>query len=251
MMDGRRGVARVAHAWRASLAAAVVAAAVVGCSAGAPAMVVDEGAAPSTTSDTSSDPGTPSPSTAGTGDEAHDPSDREPSTGPGSGDPEKEKEYVDEEGAPGIDPGAVLEGGYATCDRLARAAGVERSAAVEAVALGQLPRVWTAVPALCPELTSVLDAARGGFPDGTYDVVDGPGGAGTVDDDDVPGAVGRGTYRPHADGKDCRWTVEDDDGGVVAEGGVDSDALMMTLGATASRVTTSGCLVWLPTKGDG
>ncbi len=212
-------------------------------------MVVDEVAARPAPSEAPSSTGAPQPSQSGT-DDAQDPVDREPSQDPRNGDREQEKKYVAEEGAPGVDPGAVLEGGYGTCDRLARAVSTGRSAAVEAVALGQLPRVWSAVPALCPELTSVLDAARGGFPDGAYDVVDGPGGAGTADDDDVPRAVGRGTYRAHAAGTECRWTVEDGDGGVVAEGAADGGRGVVTLGATASRVTTSGCLVWLPSKGD-
>jgi hypothetical protein len=146
----------------------------------------------------------------------------------------RQKQYLSGRVPRGTDPVAVLEGGQEVCERLARTSAVDPDAAASAIVTGDisLDGASAAVAGLCPDQQGVVDAARGGFGDGTF----------TVAARAVPGStVAPGGYRAVGPSPSCAWQVTGADGAVLASG----RAPRLTVPAAARGITSSGCHAWL------
>ncbi|WP_228978773.1 hypothetical protein [Streptomyces sp. DH12] len=142
----------------------------------------------------------------------------------------REKEYLSGRVPRSVDPAAVLDVGKESCQRIERTARHDRDAAVAAVIAGDVRDAADAVTHLCPEQRPVLDAAKGGYPDGTH----------------ASPAAGR--YRTAAARPGCTWQVTDAQGGELAAGpapGASGERHTLTVPAGAARFTSTGCYAWL------
>ncbi len=168
-------------------------------------------------------------------------------TPPGGGNfTAQQKKYLSGRVPRGTDPVAVLEGGQEICDRLTRTSAIDKDAAASAIVSGDitLDGASAAVGGLCPDQQGVVDAARGGFGDGTF----------TVGAKAAPGTVVvPGGYRAPHTSASCTWRVTGAGGAVLASGrgtGADSPAAL-TIPAAARGITSSGCYAWLASARTG
>ncbi|WP_149179094.1 hypothetical protein [Streptomyces sp. TRM49041] len=152
-------------------------------------------------------------------------SDLKPATGSFT---EQEKKYLSGRVPESVEPAAVLDVGKESCQRIARTAKHDKDAAVAAIIAGQIRDAADAVAHLCPEQRPVLDAAKGGYPDGTHSTP----------------APGR--YRTLSAGPDCTWQVTDAKGGELAAGPAPggADRHTLTIPSGAARFVSSGCYAW-------
>jgi hypothetical protein len=74
----------------------------------------------------------------------------------------KQKKYLTDRVPKGTDPVAILEAGQEACDRIARTAGHDRKAAINAIRSGEITGARDAIALLCPEHTPLLKAAEKG-----------------------------------------------------------------------------------------
>ncbi|OEJ95973.1 hypothetical protein [Streptomyces thermolilacinus] len=141
----------------------------------------------------------------------------------------KEKRYLSGRVPQAVDPAAVLDVGKETCQRISRTAKHDKDAAAAAVVAGDLRDADDAVTHLCPDQRPVLDAAEGGYPDGTH----------------ASPAAGR--YRTVSAGPGCSWQVTDAKGTRVAGGPAPgaTGPHTLTIPPGAARFESSGCYAWL------
>ncbi|WP_217185805.1 hypothetical protein [Streptomyces sp. AC495_CC817] len=142
----------------------------------------------------------------------------------------KEKKYLSGRVPESVEPAAVLEAGQEACQRIERAAEYDKDAAAAAVVSGEIPDAADAITHLCPEQRPVLDAAEGGYPDGTHT-------------DPEPGR-----YRTVSAGPDCRWGIMDAKGKELDAGsgtGDGKDRITLNIPAGAAEFVSSGCYAWL------
>lgn len=143
---------------------------------------------------------------------------------------QREKEYLSGRVPRSVDPAAVLDVGKETCQRIARTAKHDGDAAAAAVVAGDLRDAGDAVTHLCPGQRPVLDAAAGGYPDGTH----------------ASPAAGR--YRTVSARPGCSWQVTDAKGTQLAGGpapGAAGGRHTLTVPAGAARFVSTGCYAWL------
>ncbi|MEU3449947.1 hypothetical protein AB0H29_22395 [Streptomyces thermolilacinus] len=141
----------------------------------------------------------------------------------------KEKRYLSGRVPRAVDPAAVLDVGKETCQRITRTAKHDKDAAAAAVVAGDLRDADDAVTHLCPDQRPVLDAAEGGYPDGTH------------------ASPAPGRYRTVSAGPGCSWQVTDAKGTRVAGGPAPgaTGPHTLTLAPGAARFESSGCYAWL------
>ncbi|MDH2388366.1 hypothetical protein QCN29_06110 [Streptomyces sp. HNM0663] len=172
----------------------------------------------------------PSPSESADSGPVRPDSELKPATGSFTKD---EKEYLKGRVPQSIEPAAVLDVGKEACQRIERTAKRDKDATVAAVIAGEIKDAEDAVNHLCPEQKPVLDAAKGGYADGTH----------------ANPAAGR--YRTLTAGPGCTWSVMDAKGGEVAsgpgpEGG---DQHELTIPSGAKEFTSNGCYAWARVTG--
>ncbi|MDT9684758.1 hypothetical protein RND61_22255 [Streptomyces sp. TRM76323] len=142
----------------------------------------------------------------------------------------KEKEYLSGRVPRSADPAAVLDIGKESCQRISRTARHDKDAAAAAVVAGEIRDAADAVAHLCPEQRPVLDAAKGGYPDGVH----------------ASPAAGR--YRAVSASPGCSWQVTDAGGAQLAGGpapGAAGGRHTLTVPAGAARFVSTGCYAWL------
>jgi hypothetical protein len=144
----------------------------------------------------------------------------------------KEKEYLSGRVPEQMEPAAVLDLGKEACQRIGRTARHDKDAVVGALVAGEIPDAEAAVTHLCPEHEPLLEAAKGGYPDGQHE---------------KPAA---GKYRTVSAGPACAWTVTGAGGKVLASGpgtgGARKDGTYtMTVPSGAARLVSSGCYAWV------
>ncbi|MGW0820611.1 hypothetical protein [Streptomyces sp. NPDC002845] len=142
----------------------------------------------------------------------------------------KEKEYLSGRVPESVEPAAVLEVGHESCQRIERTAKRDKDAAVGAIVSGEIRDAADAITHLCPKQQPVLDAAEGGYPDGTHA-------------DPEPGR-----YRTVSAGPDCLWTVTDAKGRELASGpgpGGDDAPHALAIPSGAAEFVSSGCYAWV------
>ncbi|MFD3352501.1 hypothetical protein [Streptomyces fradiae] len=141
----------------------------------------------------------------------------------------QEKKYLSGRVPASADPAAVLDIGRETCQRLSRTARHDKDAAAAAVVAGDVRDAADAVSHLCPDQRPVLDAARGGYPDGTH----------------ASPAAGR--YRSVSSGPDCAWQITDARGTQLAAGPAPGATAphTLTVPAGAAGLQSTGCYAWL------
>ncbi|WP_267246296.1 hypothetical protein [Streptomyces sp. PR69] len=152
-------------------------------------------------------------------------SELKPATGSFS---KEEKEYLKGRVPKSIEPAAVLDIGKEACQRIERTAKRDKDATVAAVIAGEIRNAEDAVNHLCPEQKPVLDAAKGGYPDGSHT---GP-------------APGR--YRTLTAGPGCTWSVTDAKGREAASGPGPGGGEQheVTIPSGAKEFTSNGCYAW-------
>ncbi|RBM15873.1 hypothetical protein [Streptomyces sp. PT12] len=74
---------------------------------------------------------------------------------------EEQQGYLTDRVPEGVDPGAILDLGAETCDRIGYLERHDRAAAVAALRDGEIPDAAAAVEHLCPEYAELLTEARG------------------------------------------------------------------------------------------
>ncbi|MEU3460092.1 hypothetical protein ABZ721_09040 [Streptomyces sp. NPDC006733] len=148
----------------------------------------------------------------------------------------QQKQYLTGRVPKGSDPAAVLEVGQESCDKIKFIAKRDPDAAASGILLGQITGAHDAVPALCPEQKPVLTAAEHGFVDGSFTVGSKPK-AGSV--------ITAGTYHAPTPTKTCSWTLTGANGKAVP-----GSRAQVTVPAGARGFSSSGCSVWLPSKGE-
>ncbi|MEU3554502.1 hypothetical protein [Streptomyces fragilis] len=144
----------------------------------------------------------------------------------------KEKEYLSGRVPERMEPAAVLDLGKEACQRIDRTARHDKDAVIGALVAGEIPDAEPAVTHLCPEHEPLLEAAKGGYPDGQHP---------------KPAA---GRYRTVSAGPACAWTVTGSGGKVLASGpgtgGARKDGTYtMTVPSGAARLVSSGCYAWV------
>ncbi|MCH0538414.1 hypothetical protein I3F58_02325 [Streptomyces sp. MUM 203J] len=152
--------------------------------------------------------------------------DLKPATGSFS---KPEKEFLTGRVPESMEPAAVLDVGKESCQRIERTAKRDKTAAAAAVAAGEIPDAEAAVAHLCPEQRPVVDAAKGGYGDGTHE---------------KPAA---GSYKTVSSGPSCSWQVTDAKGNLLASG-PDAGATgphSLKIPSGAARFVSSGCYAWL------
>lgn len=154
--------------------------------------------------------------------------DLKPATGSFS---EPEKEFLSGRVPKSMEPAAVLDIGKESCQRIERTAKRDKTAAAAAIAAGEIPDAEAAVAHLCPEQRPVVDAAKGGYGDGTHE---------------KPTA---GRYKTVSSGPSCSWQVTDGKGNVLAAGpdagASETGPHTLTIPSGAARFVSSGCYAWL------
>ncbi|WP_030168070.1 hypothetical protein [Streptomyces sp. NRRL S-813] len=131
----------------------------------------------------------------------------------------KEKKYLSGRVPKGMDPAAILQAGQDVCDRLAYTAKVDRDAAVGAVIAGDIKGADAAVNGLCPDQKPLIEAAKGGYADGTH------------------AAPAPGTYRALTKSKDCSWSLD----------GASGRQHTITVRKGTKTFTSTGCYAWART----
>ncbi|MYQ55621.1 MULTISPECIES: hypothetical protein [unclassified Streptomyces] len=231
---------------RAALAGAAVAFATAvlaacGSSGDGPATAGGTPSGPAASAPAVTGPAVTGPSGAPDGDPAGGPEDAEtpdlpkvpadeitPATGTFS---KPQKEYLTDRVPQGMDPAAVLQTGQETCDRLRYLVKADRDIAVAAVVTGEVADAEPAVAHLCPRHQDLVDEAALGYPDGTH-----------------TGAELRpGRYRAPSPTKDCAWRLTGAKGRELAAGSSDTGRpVSLTVPASATAFTSTGCYAWLP-----
>jgi hypothetical protein len=147
-----------------------------------------------------------------------------------------QRRFVTRNAPPGIDAEAILQSGEDACQRMTltqHASG--RTAVAVALASGQIANGPEAITYLCPQLTPTLDAARDGFPDGSYQV--GTHRTGTQ--------LRPGRYTAPQASDQCTWSLTRLDGSRVADHTQHTGATPTTTLRTGQRFTSTGCYAWL------
>ncbi|WP_374982894.1 hypothetical protein [Streptomyces fradiae] len=141
----------------------------------------------------------------------------------------QEKKYLSGRVPTSADPAAVLDIGRETCQRLSRTARHDKDAAAAAVVAGDVRDAPDAVAHLCPDQRPVLDAARGGYSDGTH------------------ASPAPGRYRSVSSGPDCTWQITDARGTQLAAGPAPGATAphTLTVPAGAAGLQSTGCYAWL------
>lgn len=143
----------------------------------------------------------------------------------------EEKEFLSGRVPTSVDPAAVLDIGKESCQRIERTAKYDKDAAAAAIVAGEIRDAADAVTHLCLEQKPVLEAAKGGYPDGTHE------------------APAAGRYRTVSAGQDCSWRVTDAKGGELASGPApgrsDNARHTVAIPSGAARFVSSGCYAWL------
>ncbi|WP_448320640.1 hypothetical protein [Streptomyces sp. CO7] len=144
----------------------------------------------------------------------------------------KEKEYLSGRVPEQMEPAAVLDLGKEACQRIDRTARHDKDAVIGALVAGEIPDAEPAVTHLCPEHEPLIEAAKGGYPDGQHK---------------RPAA---GEYRTVSAGPACAWTVTGSGGKVLASGpgtgGARKDGTYtMTVPSGAAGLVSSGCYAWV------
>ncbi|MER5478463.1 hypothetical protein ABT026_16025 [Streptomyces sp. NPDC002734] len=143
----------------------------------------------------------------------------------------KEKEYLSGRVPEQMEPAAVLDLGKEACQRIDRTARHDKDAVIGALVAGEIPDAEPAVTHLCPEHEPLIEAAKGGYPDGQHK---------------KPAA---GKYRTVSAGPACTWTVTGSGGKVLASGpgtgGGKDGSYTMTVPSGAARLVSSGCYAWV------
>ncbi|OII60730.1 MULTISPECIES: hypothetical protein [unclassified Streptomyces] len=142
----------------------------------------------------------------------------------------KEKEYLSGRVPESVEPAAVLDLGRESCQRIERTAKHDKDAAAAAVVAGDVRDAEDAVTHLCPEQQPVLDAAEGGYADGTHE------------------KPAPGRYRTASSGPSCTWQVTDAKGGILTSGpapGAKDGQHTLTIPSGAAGFESSGCYAWL------
>ncbi|NEA56810.1 hypothetical protein G3I60_22385 [Streptomyces sp. SID13666] len=148
----------------------------------------------------------------------------------------QQKQYLTGRVPKGSDPAAVLELGQESCDKIKFIAKRDPDAAASGIVLGQISSAHDAVTALCPDQKPVLAAAEHGFTDGTF-TVGSKVKAGSV--------ITPGTYHAPTPSKGCSWKLTGADGKAVS-----GSRALVTVPAGARGFTSTGCSVWLFSKGE-
>ena len=147
-----------------------------------------------------------------------------------------QRRFVTRNAPPGVDAEAILQAGEDACHRMALAQHAAGTTAVAvALASGEIANGREAITYLCPQLTPALDAARDGFPDGSYRV--GPRR--------TTGQVTPGRYHAPQAADQCTWSLTNPDGTVAAEGTGTTATARLSTGQT---FTSTGCYAWLRTR---
>ncbi|MFH9489741.1 hypothetical protein ACH4LZ_10095 [Streptomyces halstedii] len=142
-----------------------------------------------------------------------------------------QKEYLTDRVPQGMDPAAVLQTGQETCDRLRYLVKADRDIAVAAVVTGEVADAEPAVAHLCPRHQDLVDEAALGYPDGTH----------------TGAALRPGRYRAPSPTKDCAWRLTGAKGKELAAGSSDTGRpVSLTVPASATAFTSTGCYAWLP-----
>ncbi|MEV7480233.1 MULTISPECIES: hypothetical protein [Streptomyces] len=142
-----------------------------------------------------------------------------------------QKEYLTDRVPQGMDPAAVLQTGQETCDRLRYLVKADRDIAVAAVVTGEVADAEPAVAHLCPRHQDLVDEAALGYPDGTH----------------TGAALRPGRYRAPSPTKDCAWRLNGAKGKELAAGSSDTGRpVSLTVPASATAFTSTGCYAWLP-----
>ncbi|KDQ70172.1 hypothetical protein ACFYPK_03575 [Streptomyces halstedii] len=230
----------------AAVAFATAALAACGSSGGGPATAGGTpsgpaASAPAVPAPAVTGPAVTGPSGAPVGDPAGGPEDAEtpdlpkvpadeitPATGTFS---KPQKEYLTDRVPQGMDPAAVLQTGQETCDRLRYLVKADRDIAVAAVVTGEVADAEPAVAHLCPRHQDLVDEAALGYPDGTH----------------TGAALRPGRYRAPSPTKDCAWRLNGAKGKELAAGSSDTGRpVSLTVPASATAFTSTGCYAWLP-----
>lgn len=142
-----------------------------------------------------------------------------------------QKEYLTDRVPQGMDPAAVLQTGQETCDRLRYLVKADRDIAVAAIVTGEVADAEPAVAHLCPRHQDLVDEAALGYPDGTH----------------TGAALRPGRYRAPSPTKDCAWRLTGAKGKELAAGSSDTGRpVSLTVPASATAFTSTGCYAWLP-----
>ncbi|MFJ3080965.1 hypothetical protein ACIPJG_14545 [Streptomyces halstedii] len=231
----------------AAVAFATAALAACGSSGGGPAAAGGTPSGPAASAPAVTGPAVPGPSGAPGGEPAGEdareagPQDAEtpdlpkvpadeitPATGTFS---KPQKEYLTDRVPQGMDPAAVLQTGQETCDRLRYLVKADRDIAVAAVVTGEVADAEPAVAHLCPRHQDLVDEAALGYPDGTH----------------TGAALRPGRYRAPSPTKDCAWRLTGAKGKELAAGSSDTGRpVSLTVPASATAFTSTGCYAWLP-----
>ncbi|MFJ2228723.1 hypothetical protein [Streptomyces halstedii] len=231
----------------AAVAFATAALAACGSSGGGPATAGGTPSGPAASAPAVTGPAVPGPSGAPGGEPAGEdareagPQDAEtpdlpkvpadeitPATGTFS---KPQKEYLTDRVPQGMDPAAVLQTGQETCDRLRYLVKADRDIAVAAVVTGEVADAEPAVAHLCPRHQDLVDEAALGYPDGTH----------------TGAALRPGRYRAPSPTKDCAWRLTGAKGKELAAGSSDTGRpVSLTVPASATAFTSTGCYAWLP-----
>ncbi|MCW8216115.1 hypothetical protein [Streptomyces griseolus] len=231
----------------AAVAFATAALAACGSSGGGPATAGGTPSGPAASAPAVTGPAVPGPSGAPGGEPAGEdareagPQDAEtpdlpkvpadeitPATGTFS---KPQKEYLTDRVPQGMDPAAVLQTGQETCDRLRYLVKADRDIAVAAVVTGEVADAEPAVAHLCPRHQDLVDEAALGYPDGTR----------------TSAALRPGRYRAPSPTKDCAWRLTGAKGKELAAGSSDTGRpVSLTVPASATAFTSTGCYAWLP-----
>ncbi|MEV3946088.1 hypothetical protein AB0K57_00245 [Streptomyces halstedii] len=231
----------------AAVAFATAALAACGSSGGGPATAGGTPSGPAASAPAVTGPAVPGPSGAPGGEPAGEdareagPQDAEtpdlpkvpadeitPATGTFS---KPQKEYLTDRVPQGMDPAAVLQTGQETCDRLRYLVKADRDIAVAAIVTGEVADAEPAVAHLCPRHQDLVDEAALGYPDGTH----------------TGAALRPGRYRAPSPTKDCAWRLTGAKGKELAAGSSDTGRpVSLTVPASATAFTSTGCYAWLP-----
>jgi hypothetical protein len=144
-----------------------------------------------------------------------------------------QRRFVTRNAPPGVDAEAILQAGEDACHRMTlaqRAAGA--TAVAVALASGEIANGRDAITYLCPQLTPAREAARDGFPDGSYQV-----GTHRTANQLTPGR-----YTAPQASDQCTWSTTGPDNSRVTEG---TGATPTTRLSVGQRFRSVGCYVWL------
>ncbi|MFE9257988.1 hypothetical protein [Streptomyces sp. NPDC006879] len=143
----------------------------------------------------------------------------------------KEKDYLKGRVPKKTDPAAVLQTGQEACQRIERTAKRDKDAAASAIISGDIPGAADAVRHLCPDQKPVLEAAEGGFADGTHK-------------DLTPGS-----YRALSPTDGCTWQAKGSGDKSLAAGpelgAKPGDQIIAKIPAGTVEFVSTGCYAWV------